>query len=252
MGRIAVFDSGLGSLSLIRPIQKAVRADIVYLADRRSYPYGSKTRQELGRAVGASIATLQEMFAPDVIVVGSNTPSLLVPGVLGRRVIGVLPPVRKAARISKTRSIAVLATRSAAHSPEMKRHIREQTAGLRCRVVRIDASGLVDLAETGKFVTRRAQCARVIRDTLAATFERNSVDAATLSSTHLPLLLPILADVFDGVTFVDPAREVAARAARLAGPPAKRPRLRVYTTGGAAVLQRQLARMGMPRKVTKV
>lgn len=252
MGRIAVFDSGLGSLSLIEPIRKSTRADIIYLADRRSYPYGAMTRSELGRAVKASIGTINEMFDPDVIVVGSNTPSLLASKVLGRRIIGVLPPVRIAASLSKTRKIAVLATRSVTQSQELARHIAQQTIGMRCDVTRIDASRLVDLAQTAKFVTRRTLCARIIRDTLAQKFKRNSIDAATLSSTHLPLLLPIFNDVFPDIRFVDPAHNVAKRAAKLAGPPSKRSTLRVYTTSGALTLQKQLARMGYTCKVTKI
>lgn len=252
VGRIVVFDSGLGSLSLIGPIRESTRAEIIYLADRRSYPYGAKSRPELRRVVEASIETAREAFSPDVIVVGSNTPSLLVPEVLGRRVIGVLPPVRAAARASKTHKIAVLATRSAARSAELARHIQNQTVGMRCSVARIDASKLVDLAETAKFVTRRALCARIIHKTLAAKFARGKIDAATLSSTHLPLLRPILQDVFPNVAFFDPARSVAKRAARLAGLPSRRATLRVYTTGGTALLQKQLARMGYACAVTKI
>lgn len=252
MGRIAVFDSGLGSLSLIGPIKMATKADIVYLADLRSYPYGTKTRKELLGAVKASISTLCERFDPDVIVMGSNTPSLLVPEVLGRRVIGVLPPVRRAARTSKTRNIAVLATRSASRSIQLKDHIAKQTANTQCNVKRVDATDLIDLVQTTKFVTKPTMCAKVVQKTLGNIFLHNSIDTATLSSTHLPLLLPVLTRVFPNVTFIDPARDVASRAARLAAPNSKRSTLRVYATGRAALLEKQLARMGYPYTVSKI
>ncbi|MFB3114057.1 MAG: glutamate racemase, partial [Nitrosopumilaceae archaeon] len=40
MAKIAVFDSGLGSLSIIRSIQKTLKSEIIYFADQNSFPYG--------------------------------------------------------------------------------------------------------------------------------------------------------------------------------------------------------------------
>ena len=40
--KIVVFDSGLGSLSVIKAIQKKTKSDIIYLADKKNFPYGKK------------------------------------------------------------------------------------------------------------------------------------------------------------------------------------------------------------------
>ena len=252
MARIAVFDSGLGSLALVGRMRRAIRAEIIYLADSRSYPYGAMRPRELRAAAAASIDLLRERFSPDVIVVGSNTPSLLAPDLLGGRVIGVVPPVRRAARLSKTRQIAVLATRSVVRSAALGRHIAAQTAGTRCGVRRIDATALVDLAETARFATNPAYCAKIVRRVLARTFARSSIDVATLSSTHLPHLLPILEREFPHVSFIDPGSSVAARAARLAGPASARPRLRVYATARPGALTKKLARLGYTSAAVKI
>lgn len=245
MARVAVFDSGLGSLSLVGPLMRATRGEVIYLADRRSYPYGAMPVRRLREAVSASIRALRERFSPDAVVVGSNTPSLLVPELLGGRTVGVLPPVREAAAASRTRSVAVLATRSAARSAALARHIARETAGLRCGVARVDASALVDIAERTRFLTQRPRCVAAVRDTLHRTFERRSVDAATLSSTHLSLLLPLLRRTMPHVTFVDPAASVAARVARMVGAARGPATLAVYTTGPPARLRADLARLGM-------
>ena len=47
MTKIVVFDSGLGSLSIIKPIQKICKADIAYYADQKNYPYGDKSHAQL-------------------------------------------------------------------------------------------------------------------------------------------------------------------------------------------------------------
>ncbi|MGI0062249.1 MAG: glutamate racemase, partial [Nitrosotalea sp.] len=78
MVKIAVFDSGLGSLSVIKPIQKRIKAEIIYFADQKNYPYGTKTVSNLDKIIKSTISKLQEKFNPDIIIVGSNTPSLLL------------------------------------------------------------------------------------------------------------------------------------------------------------------------------
>ena len=78
MAKIIVFDSGFGSLSIIKPIQQAIKSDIVYFADQKNFPYGEKSRYQLTKIITKTIDMLEEKFAPDLIVVGSNTPSLLI------------------------------------------------------------------------------------------------------------------------------------------------------------------------------
>ncbi len=78
MAKIAVFDSGLGSLSIIKEIQKIMKADIVYFADQKNYPYGTKSQSQMASIIKKTICMLEEKFTPDVIVVASNTPSLML------------------------------------------------------------------------------------------------------------------------------------------------------------------------------
>ena len=69
MAKIAVFDSGLGSLSIIRAIQKTSKAEIIYFADQQNYPYGKKSQAQLHKIIQKSIKLMQERFSPDIIVV---------------------------------------------------------------------------------------------------------------------------------------------------------------------------------------
>ena len=51
MVKIAVFDSGLGSLSIIQQIQKISKNEIIYFADQQNYPYGGKSRAQLNKII---------------------------------------------------------------------------------------------------------------------------------------------------------------------------------------------------------
>ena len=77
MVRIAVFDSGLGSLSIIKEMQKKFKAEIIYFADNQNFPYGTKTLNQIKNIMKNSINLLGK-FEPDYIVVASNTPSLML------------------------------------------------------------------------------------------------------------------------------------------------------------------------------
>ena len=53
---IAVFDAGFGSYAIVEAIKKAYpQQDIIYFADRRSFPYGAKTTEELKNIIENSI-----------------------------------------------------------------------------------------------------------------------------------------------------------------------------------------------------
>ena len=115
LAKIAVFDSGLGSLSIIKEIQKIVKADIVYFADQKNYPYGKKSQAQLNRIMEKTINVLEEKFMPDIIVVASNTPSLMLNLQTGK-IIDVKPPLKLAQKKSKSKKIGILATKASVNS----------------------------------------------------------------------------------------------------------------------------------------
>ena len=100
MVKIAVFDSGLGSLSIIKPIQNQMKCDIIYFADTKNFPYGKKSIKELKNITLKTISSIQNSFAPKLIVIGSNTLSLTLDS-HSNNIFTVLPPINEAKTISK-------------------------------------------------------------------------------------------------------------------------------------------------------
>ena len=86
MVKIAIFDSGLGSLSIINPIRKVTKAEIIYFADQKNFPYGKKSKSELLRIITKSVRMLKKQFSPDLVVIASNTPSLILGKRFGKNV----------------------------------------------------------------------------------------------------------------------------------------------------------------------
>ncbi|MBI3253874.1 MAG: glutamate racemase, partial [Nitrosopumilales archaeon] len=69
MAKIAVFDSGFGSISIIRSIQKKIKSNIIYFADQKNFPYGTKSVSELRGIIKSTISSLEKKFVPDLIVI---------------------------------------------------------------------------------------------------------------------------------------------------------------------------------------
>jgi len=242
--KIVVFDSGLGSLSIIKAIQKKTKSDIIYLADRKNFPYGTKTKSQLYKIITDTIEKISERFDPDVIVLASNTPSLLFREKLPKNVITVLPPLEK---IQKANNVAILTTEIVAKSKELDNYI-EQFNDLE-EVLKINCSELVELVESGKFLTHERDCVKTILKVLKDEFKENKIKVATLSSTHLPFLLPFLKKYFRGVEFLDPAEDVAIKISKLEKSKSTRNSLSIYTTESPKALQRNLKSMGISNKV---
>ncbi|HEX5358311.1 MAG TPA: aspartate/glutamate racemase family protein [Candidatus Nitrosotalea sp.] len=247
MTKIVVFDSGMGSLSVIKPIQKRIKAEIIYFADQKNYPYGTKTVPQLDKIIQSTIVTLQEKFSPDVIVVGSNTPSLLLHIEKKDKIFGVYPPLKEA--VSKTRSgkIGILATKAVVKSKTLDIYIKKNVPS-KIDVTKINATSLVDLVESGRFISQKQLSKHIIQKIIKPHID-NNIDVFTLSSTHLPFLVPMLTELFTGITFLDPADVVAKHLAKVSKHKSKRSRLKIYASGSISVFQKQLQKIGIKNKV---
>ncbi|MCS5531132.1 MAG: glutamate racemase, partial [Candidatus Nitrosopelagicus sp.] len=124
--KIAVFDSGFGSLSVIREIQKKFKGELIYFADQKNFPYGGKSTSHLEKIIKDTINLLEEKFSPDFIIMASNTPTLLLDySRISRKLAGIYPPLSDAVKISRTRNIAILGTRSVIQSESITEFIEK-------------------------------------------------------------------------------------------------------------------------------
>ena len=205
MARIAVFDSGLGSISIIQEMQKLFKSEIIYFADSKSYPYGKKSQAQLEKITRKSI-NLLEKFSPDFIVIASNTPSLML-NLSTPNIFDVKPPLKEAKKLSKLKQIGILATESAIKSKGLSKYIQKNIPKS-FRVLKINGSKLVDLVESGKFLTEKNYCKKIIKKELQI-LNKNKIDVVTLSSTHLPFLKKYLQKEFPNIQFIDPGNIVS-------------------------------------------
>jgi len=249
--KIAVFDSGFGSLSIIREIQKKIKGELIYFADQKNFPYGVKSKIELENIIKETIVLLEKKFSPELIVMASNTPTLLLNfSRISPKIVGVYPPLNDAVKISRTRNIAILGTKTIIQSENITKFIENCKVPNDIVVHKIDCSLLVELVESGKFLTDEEYCKNIIKEVLEDIFLDNLVDVATLSSTHLPLLEPFLRSIFKNVKFLDPAKNISnVLKDFVEDNDLQQNVLRIFTSGDVKLFKKNLQMMGIDDEV---
>jgi len=249
--KIAVFDSGFGSISIIREIQKIFKGELIYFADQKNFPYGVKSKKELEIIIKDTVDLLEEKFSPDFIIMASNTPTLLLDySRISRKLAGIYPPLSDAVKISGTRNIAILGTRSVIQSESITKFIEKCDVPDHIVVHKIDCSLLVELVESGKFLTDEEYCKNIIREVLEDIFLDNLIDVATLSSTHLPFLEPFLRLIFKNVKFLDPAKNISnVLKDFVEDNDLQQNVLRIFTSGDVKLFKKNLQMMGIDDEV---
>ena len=250
LAKVVVFDSGLGSLSIIKAIQSISKADIIYFADQKNFPYGHKSQTQLNSIIKKSIKTLQTQFTPDILVMASNTPSLML-NLSSNKVIDVKPPLNEAQKISKLKRIGILGTKSAIKSKGLSNYIKEEKLSKSYKIYKINGSDLVDLVESGKFISNKQYCRKIIKKVLNDVISKNLIDTITLSSTHLAFLKSLLKNEFPDVEFIDSGHIVAAKVFKIIkNNQSKRNSLKIFTSGNPVILKKNLTKLKIKNKVS--
>ncbi len=209
---IVVFDSGIGSLSIIQELKREVPyEDLLYFADRAHFPYGNKSHSQLREIIVNTMNYLRR-YKPKLVVVASNTPSVQVLDEVRRMVtdipiIGVRPPLKEAARLTKKKHIGIMATQGTINSRELENQIRREVPQ-HILVTKFNASPIVELIEHGVHLENERRTFDEISRVLGDNIDEK-IDVMTLSSTHLPFVKNYLNALLPTVKFIDPAQIVA-------------------------------------------
>lgn len=243
---IGVFDSGLGGLSVLAAIARALPgADLAYLADTAHVPYGEKHDEFIRGRVLAIGRHLVEAGC-QMLVVACNTATAHAVTDLrqahpGIPVVGVEPGVKPAAQATRSGHIAVLATDATARSERLKRLIQTHAAHVTVHVQ--PCPGWATRVETLKL--DGPELAADIIAKVQPLLDAN-VDRIVLGCTHYAFLAPILEPVVAGrAELVDVAEAVARQVVRLGGQPAGHARLRLMATARPERLHAALPALGL-------
>ena len=187
--KIAVIDSGSGGQTILRALKEEIAgADFFYLADFANFPYGTKSDTQVLSLATALARHAVELFKPDILVLACNTASTIALENIRKEiyipVVGVVPAIKSAAHLTKTKVIGLLATPATIGRPYITQLIKNFAS--ECRVICHGASSLVELAE--KKVRGEKLNATALIEEIIPLFQPG-LDTVVLGCTHFPLLL---------------------------------------------------------------
>ncbi len=189
-GRIGVFDSGFGGLSILKEIVRELpEYEYVYLGDTARAPYGTRSSEVVHKF---TVQAVDFLFAHgcELVLIACNTASAdavsriqqdyLTHWYKNRRVLGVVvPAVEEAVKETKTRRVGVLATAGTVRSGKFSKELKKLDR--RVRVFEVAAPLLVPLIEEG---AHRSKAAALILKEYLAPLKRAHIDTLILGCTH--------------------------------------------------------------------
>ena len=211
---IGIFDSGVGGISVLKHIHALMpHEDLIYLADSKYAPYGSKTAQEITQRC---LILCDDLLQKNVkaIVVACNTATAAAIDTLRDTfdipIIGMEPAVKPAAEASKNGVIGVLATVGTLKSAQFAALL--EAYGRDVKVVTQACVGLVECIERGELDTPETKA--LIRQYTAPLLAEGA-DTIVLGCTHYPFVKQVIQEIVgQEITLIDTGAAVAKQLKR--------------------------------------
>lgn len=206
---IGVFDSGVGGISVLQHIHALLPYEqLLYVADSRHAPYGSKTPEEI-QSRCFEIADFLIAKGVKAIVVACNTATAAAISSMREKyqlpIFGMEPAVKPAAAASKNGVIGVLATVGTLKSAQFAGLL--ESYGRNVKVVTQGCIGLVECIERGELNT---QGTRQLLEQYCQPLLREGADTIVLGCTHYPFVKPLIQQIVgENVTLIDTGAAVA-------------------------------------------
>jgi glutamate racemase len=209
---IGVFDSGVGGLTVVREIfKKLPDYQIIYFGDTARTPYGTKSKEIIIKYAREDAKFLLERGAK-IIVIACNTASAVASQIL-RDELGVpvfeviMPAVRRAVAVTKSKKIGVIGTRATIGSGVYEESIKKINAEIQVTsqacplLVPLVEEGWLDQPETKRIVKKYLQ-----------PLKNKQIDTLILGCTHYPALKHLIhLRIGRHVKLVDSAEEVVCK-----------------------------------------
>lgn len=196
---IAVFDSGVGGISVLRELVRLMPQErYLYFGDSTNAPYGTRPTAEV-RALTLSAAERLMARGCKALVVACNTATAAAIIDLRAKypdkiIIGIEPALKVAADHFPGGEVGVMATPVTLREEKFDVLLHRFTDA--CTVHKIAAPGLVELVERGMAVSEESEA--LLRPLLAPY--RDRLAAVVLGCTHYPFAAPVIGKLLGGHT----------------------------------------------------
>lgn len=195
----AFLDSGTGGIPYMLLLkEKSPRSRCVYLGDTVHFPYGEKDFNEIVRCASNAINLIIDRWNPRVIVIACNTISVTALDSLRKLhpslpIVGTVPAIKLAAKISENKRIGFLATNASVNHPYSENLIREFASD--CQVFKRGDPDLIEFIEHKLFTATREEKIAAVMPAVEY-FNSLGCDTIILGCTHFTHMFREIEEAF--------------------------------------------------------
>lgn len=213
---IGVFDSGVGGLSVYLHLKQALPNErFIYYADTANVPYGNKSGDEILLLTLQAVARLCKRGCK-LVVIACNSASAYALTTLRERcsipIVGLVPAVKPACLLTKSKKIAVLATKATLDGELLAKVIAEVATPKGITVYKQFEPTLVPWVEAG--MPQASYTATLLEEQLKL-WAMMEIDVVVLGCTHYPFFKEFLQNKIDvyglDIQLVDSGVAIAQR-----------------------------------------
>ncbi|MEF2837799.1 MAG: glutamate racemase [Oscillospiraceae bacterium] len=192
---IAVFDSGVGGISVLRHLLRYLPGErFLYFGDSANAPYGSRSTEEVRQLTLAAAKKLTSEYPVKALVIACNTATAAAVQQVRQQypdliVIGIEPALKVAADHFPGGRIGVMATEVTLREEKFDTLVHRFEK--ECTIAKIPAPGLVQKIESGKTDCEEAES--LLREILADHIGK--LDALVLGCTHYPFAAKVISRI---------------------------------------------------------
>lgn len=188
---IGVFDSGVGGLTVLAEIRRALpNENIIYLGDTKNFPYGSRSKEEIIEFATQNVETLIKKQVK-VIVIACGTATSQALNTLKEKfdipIIGIIEPTVEYIENEKYQEVGVIATEGTIRSGAWEQKLKEKMPEI--MVTNKACPMLATIAEEGK--ARSVEGRTAIKEYMKP-FKENHINKIILGCTHYPIYEKII------------------------------------------------------------
>ncbi|MFH0886728.1 MAG: glutamate racemase [bacterium] len=214
---IAMFDSGVGGLTVLSEVIKQMpHEDVVYLADNKRVPYGSKTDDEIIKINQKIIGFFVDKGAKIVIMACGTSSSIAYPIVAKQFKVPIIsliePGAKAAALVTKSKKIGVIATEGTVRSGAYQTAIKT-ILGIGAEVIAVPCPLFVPLVEGGFLESLET---KAVAEGYLNQLRQSNIDTLIFGCTHYPHLKKVIQEIMGpAVNLIDPAHEAVLEAKKV-------------------------------------
>ncbi len=185
-----------------------------FVFDNGFFPYGDKASEVIKERVVSVVTTLTSILDFDMVVVACNTASTIALDALREKldipIVGVVPAIKPAAKLTKKGIIGLLATPGTVGRVYTHDLIRDFAEGV--KVLNIGTTDLVRLAEKklAGVPFSNQEVAKVLEPWMNLS-ESEKPDVIVLGCTHFPHLKKEIQECLPNALLIDSGKAVARR-----------------------------------------